>query len=292
MRPPAPGGVQVQGMSKVLVVEDDPQVRELVCDLLAAADLPAESAGDGVEALERLQEDHFDLVLLDIGLPRLDGLSVLERLPELDHPPRAIMMTGNDTPEAVLRAARAQACRYVTKPLDPHELVELVREVLELEPEDARIEVISSKPNWVELLVPCTLESAERSESFLSAIKSGAPPEVAEKVSKALHELVLNAVEWGGKLDPARRVRVVCIRTPRLILYRIADPGTGFQFEALNHAALANPPDQPAEHQRVRADMGLRPGGFGILMARALVDELLYNEAQNEVILIKYLDQR
>ncbi|HEY6293123.1 MAG TPA: response regulator [Terriglobia bacterium] len=277
-------------MSKLLVVEDDPQVRNLVCTILAAAGLPAESAADGVEALERLRQDRFDLVLLDIGLPRLDGLSVLERLRELEHPPRAIMMTGDDAPETVLRAAQAQACRYLTKPLDAHQLVELVREVLELVPEGPPIEVVSARGNWVELLVPCTIEAAERSESFLGAIKTGAPPEVAEKVSKAVHELVLNAVEWGGQLDPARRVRIVCVRTPRLILYRIADPGSGFQFDALTHAALSNPPDQPAEHQRVRADKGLRPGGFGILMARALVDDLLYNEAQNEVILIKYLD--
>jgi anti-sigma regulatory factor (Ser/Thr protein kinase) len=138
-------------------------------------------------------------------------------------------------------------------------------------------------------VLPCTIEAAQRSESFLEAIQRGVPREVADSIAKAVHELLLNAIEWGGQLDPTRRVRVCCVRTSRLILYRISDPGPGFQFDALTHAALNNPPDQPAEHQRVRADKGIRPGGFGILMVRALVDDLVYNEAQNEVILIKYL---
>jgi CheY-like chemotaxis protein len=276
-------------MDRVLVVEDDPQVRSVVCSILAAAGVSAETAGDGEQALDRLQGEHFDLVLLDIGLPRLDGLSVLERLQKFDKPPRTIMMTGNDAPEAVLRAARAQACRYLTKPIDAHLLLELVHEVLDLGPTGPPIEVVSARPNWVELVLPCTIEAAQRSESFLEAIQTGVPREVADSIGKAVHELVLNAIEWGGQLDPARRVRVSCVRTSRLILYRISDPGPGFQFEALTHAALNNPPDQPAEHQRVRADKGMRPGGFGILMVRALVDDLVYNEAQNEVILIKYL---
>jgi CheY-like chemotaxis protein/anti-sigma regulatory factor (Ser/Thr protein kinase) len=276
-------------MSRVLVVEDDPQVRSVVCAILSRDGLSLETAADGEQALERVQGEHFDLVLLDVGLPRLDGLSVLERLQKLENPPKTIMMTGSEAPETVLRAARAQACRYVTKPVDAHVLIDLVHEVLDLEPTGPPIEVVSARPNWVELVIPCTIEAAQRSESFLEAVQKGVQPEVADSIGKAVHELVLNAIEWGGQFDPARRVRISCVRTSRLVLYRISDPGTGFQFDALTHAALSNPPDQPAGHQRVRADKGLRPGGFGIMMVRALVDDLVYNEAQNEVILFKYL---
>jgi CheY-like chemotaxis protein len=214
-------------MQKVLVVEDDPQVRSVVCTILSTAGLSTASAGDGEQALERLQGEHFDLVLLDIGLPRLDGLSVLERLQKFENPPRTIMMTGSEAPETVLRAARAQACRYLTMPADPQVLVDLVREVLELGPTEPPIEVVSARPNWVELVIPCTIEAAQRSESFLEAIQKGLPREVADSIGKAVHELVLNAIEWGGQFDPARRVRVSCVRTPRLILYRISDPERG-----------------------------------------------------------------
>jgi two-component system, OmpR family, response regulator len=274
---------------KVLVVDDDQALRDLVCQALDREGLAAEGAADGMEALERVRLGQFDLVLLDIALPKLDGLEVLKRFRALAQPPRTIMMTGNGSTETVLRAATAQACRYITKPIAMHALVELVREVLELDVEGPPIEVVSRRADWVELLVPCTIEAAERSESFLEAVRSDLPPELRESLSRAVHELVLNAVEWGGRFDPNRRVRIACLRTSRAILYRIADPGPGFNAEALHHAAFNNPPDQPAGHQEVRADMGLRPGGFGILMAKALADELIYNEAHNEVVLIKYL---
>jgi CheY-like chemotaxis protein/anti-sigma regulatory factor (Ser/Thr protein kinase) len=276
-------------MSRILVVEDDSSVRELLCAVLANAGFSTEAAADGVEALERLESEPFDLVLLDVWLPRLDGLAVIERLRHFEQVPRVIVVTGDETTETVFRALRAQACRYLTKPIFPEPLIELVREVLASEPAGPPIEVVSARPNWVELLMPCTLEAAERAQSFLDVLKVDLPPGVAESVGRAVHELILNAAEWGGQLDPGRRVRIACVRTPRLILYRIADPGPGFRFEALTHAALNNPLDSPAAHEQVRAEMGLRPGGFGILMTRSLVDELVYNEAQNEVILIKYL---
>jgi hypothetical protein len=57
----------------------------------------------------------------------------------------------------------------------------------------------------------------------------------------------------------------------------------------LEHAAIAHP-DDPIEHVKVREEKGLRPGGFGLLMVRAKVDELVYNEKQNEVIFMKYLN--
>lgn len=73
-------------------------------------------------------------------------------------------------------------------------------------------------------------------------------------------------------------------------LYRIADPGEGFDVAKLTHAAVSNPSTDPFEHTRVREGLGLRPGGLGLLLSRALVDEVIYNEKRNEVVLVKYLD--
>jgi anti-sigma regulatory factor (Ser/Thr protein kinase) len=75
-----------------------------------------------------------------------------------------------------------------------------------------------------------------------------------------------------------------------MLLYRIADPGPGFSFENLVHAAAAHAPGAIA-HDRVREEKGLRPGGFGLVLIRAIADELIYNERQNEVVFIKYLDE-
>jgi anti-sigma regulatory factor (Ser/Thr protein kinase) len=102
--------------------------------------------------------------------------------------------------------------------------------------------------------------------------------------------LLLNAVEWGGRLDPNRKVRIAYVRSSRILLYRIADPGAGFNFKELAHAAAGQPAEEPFAHVSIRDQLGIRPGGFGIAMVRAIADELLYNEAQNEVLFIKYLN--
>jgi anti-sigma regulatory factor (Ser/Thr protein kinase) len=73
------------------------------------------------------------------------------------------------------------------------------------------------------------------------------------------------------------------------MIYYIRDPGEGFRLDNLPHAAISNPEDRPAEHMMYRMEQGLRPGGFGILLSRNLVDDLIYNEAGNELMLIKYL---
>ena len=65
--------------------------------------------------------------------------------------------------------------------------------------------------------------------------------------------------------------------------------GRGFAFEDLSHAALGNAPGAIA-HDAVRNAKGLRPGGFGLVLIRAIADELIYNERRNEVLFVKYLD--
>jgi anti-sigma regulatory factor (Ser/Thr protein kinase) len=113
---------------------------------------------------------------------------------------------------------------------------------------------------------------------------------VRESIAYAFRELLLNAIEWGGRLDPNRKVRIACLRSKRMLMYRIADPGPGFKIEELPHAAIAYGPGDPITHMQVRDEKGLRPGGFGLLTVRGSVDELLYNEKRNEVVFVKYLD--
>lgn len=277
-------------MKRILVVEDEEPLRRLLHELLAAAGFSVMSAGDGVEALEQLSREEFDLVLLDIWLPRMNGLEVLTHLRMQAARPKAVVITADGTPETLLRAVREQAYQYVIKPFEPKTIVELVSKALTTSPAPTAIEVISARPEWVELLVPCELDAAERIQSFLTGLKADLPDELRESVGQAFRELLLNAIEWGGKFDPSRKVRIAYLRGRRMLLYRIADPGPGFRPEDLAHAAVSNPPDKPSEHARVREDKGLRPGGFGILLARRMVDELLYNEARNEVLFVKYTD--
>lgn len=279
-------------MKKILVVDDEPGVREFFADALAVLGYAVQSASDGLEALEHTRRERFDLILLDVWMPRMTGLEVLAELRRGSDPPRVIVTTADGTPETLLRAIREQAYRYLTKPCPTATLVEAVRGALDAPASPPAIEVLSARPNWVELLVPCELHTAERIQEFLEHLKADLPAEVRQRVGHAFRELLLNAIEWGGHLDPNRKVRIAYLRAERMLLYRIADPGEGFRFEGLVHAAVGHSPEAGLAHVGVREERGLRPGGFGILMARAMADELIYNEAQNEVVLIQYLEAR
>lgn len=278
-------------MKRVLVVEDDRAVRRLLGEILSKAGYSVDAAEDGVEGLEKLGKKRYDLMLLDIWMPRMTGMEVLANLRNQPHPPRVVVMTADNAPETMISAVREQAYHYISKPFETRALLETVKTALAAKAEPAPIEVISARPDWVELLAPCDLDTAERIQVFLERLKADLPEEVRDSVGRAFRELLMNAMEWGGKLDPNRRVRIACLRAKRMLLYRIADPGSGFRLEDLSHAAVGNSPDQPLNHVKVREEKGLRPGGFGLAMTRAMVDELLFNESRNEVVFVKYLDK-
>jgi two-component system, OmpR family, response regulator len=279
----------LRSTAKILVADDDRTTRFAISSMLKKAGYTVTSVKDGTEALRKIQRINFDLAFLDIWMPGLTGLEVLAKARAGKSRPKIIIMTSDGTPQSVLQAVKEQAYEYLSKPFLPKEAVEVAQRVLE-QNAVASIEVVSAKPHWVELIIPCTREAAERIQSFLLKIETDLPEDVRVAIGMAFRELLLNAVEWGGKLDPNRKVRIAHVRSSRMLMYRVADPGPGFSFKNLSHAAVGQRDDEPFAHLQVRDQLGIRPGGFGIAMIRGLADELLYNEAQNEVIFIKYLN--
>jgi CheY-like chemotaxis protein/anti-sigma regulatory factor (Ser/Thr protein kinase) len=276
---------------RVLVVDDDGALRHAITSLLDQAGYNTDQATDGAEALRKLEQQPVDLLLLDIGLPGMSGLDVLAQTRTQSPPPRVVMMTADDTPEMLLRSFREQAYSFIRKPFAPRRIVEVVSDALAASPAASLpIEVISARPEWLEIIAPCSLEIGGRVREFVMQLDAKLPDDLRESVAHAFGELLMNAIEWGGRLDPTRKVRISCLRTRRMLLYRIADPGEGFDINRLTHAAVSNPDDDPLAHDRVREEMGLRPGGLGLVMTRAIVDDLIYNEKRNEVVLVKYLD--
>jgi hypothetical protein len=91
------------------------------------------------------------------------------------------------------------------------------------------------------------------------------------------------ATLWRSSVeDPARTVRA--------IVYHFRDPGAGFDRRTLSHAAQSSDAEEVVATALSRAEMGLRPGGFGMLIARQVADELVYNERGNEVLLVKHVE--
>jgi CheY-like chemotaxis protein/anti-sigma regulatory factor (Ser/Thr protein kinase) len=274
---------------RVLIADDDAATRHGVARLLETAGFEVSEAGDGLAALNAVQQQQFDLVFLDIWMPHLSGLEILARIRTGTNRPKVIVMTSDGTSETLLRAVKEQAYDYLSKPFPPRQAVEAAQRALSADADPA-IEVLSARPHWVELLIPCTREAAERIQTFIMKLEADLPDDVRETIASCFRELLLNAVEWGGKLDPNRKVRIASVRSPRMLMFRIADPGPGFSFEDLSHAAIGHPESEPIAHMSIRDDRGIRPGGFGILMTKAAADELIYNEAQNEVMFVKYFD--
>lgn len=276
---------------RILLVDDDPVLRHVLARLLLDAGHAVEIAVDGPDAIGRIDRGAVDLVVLDLGLPGVSGLEVLKHARALETPPLVIVMTSDDTSTTLLEAVRRQAYRYLRKPFTPSDVVDLVAGAIAAAPSAAlSFEVISATPEWLEVVAPCSLEMAERIQSFVMHLEADLPEVIRESAAQAFRELLTNAIEWGGQLDPTKSVRISCVRARRMLLYRIADPGKGFDISLLSHAAVSNPVDDPLRHFETREAQGIRPGGFGLAMTRSLVDELIYNEARNEVICVKYLD--
>ena len=277
-------------MSILLLAEDDDASRKVYRALLESEGYTVVDVSDGAAALDVLKNQTVDLLVTDVMMPGLSGIELLERARELHPDLRTIVITGSRTAEVALGALRNRACDYLTKPFHLKELAEAVHDVMSRNVE-AEIEVISDKPDWIELRVPCDLSAVEPIQRFMAQLHDNLPKDAREAISQVFREMLNNAIEHGGKLDRSKKVDVKYIRLKRAILYSIRDPGEGFKIGEIEHAAVANPEDNPFRHMQVRQEKGLRPGGFGILLASQVIDELIYNQRHNELIFVKYIDE-
>lgn len=149
------------------------------------------------------------------------------------------------------------------------------------------IEVLSGRPHWISIRLNCRMETADRVLQFVHEVYADLPEQ--EQLAMAFREILLNAIEHGGHCDPRQLVDVSLVRTDRSLVYYVRDPGDGFSADGLTTAAIGNPPDDPIRHLVHREEKGQRAGGFGLMLVRQLVDEVIYNEKGNEVLLIKRL---
>lgn len=116
-------------MSKILIVEDDLSIQTLLHDFIREAGYSVELASDGVEALAKYSEQDFDLVLLDIMLPKIDGYGVCEVIRQKSDIP-VIMLTALDNEENQIRGLDLQVDDYITKPFSMPVLMRKIAAVL------------------------------------------------------------------------------------------------------------------------------------------------------------------
>lgn len=120
-----------EALARILIVDDEFSVRDSLANWFQKDGYEVESAANANEALEHLEADHFDVVLLDIKMPGMDGMELQERIHSLEPETPVIMITAFASVETAVRALKQGAFDYVTKPVDPDELSHLVTRALE-----------------------------------------------------------------------------------------------------------------------------------------------------------------
>jgi DNA-binding response OmpR family regulator len=274
---------------QALIVDSSPEMNQLLDGLFEKEKWAIHHIKNNQDALELVRQQSYDLIITGERTTGHEDVDLLRKLRMIRPHTRLIILTDEFTPGDVLDSIREHAFSYFSRPFSTERFAEMIRIAMTEPSWDDGIEILSATPNWVRLGVRCDVVAANRLLQFYREA-SGLSDLETEEVATAFREILLNAMEHGGKFDPNNHVEVSYVRTRRMILCKVKDPGTGFSMEELKHAALANPPDQPFLHMEERENKGMRPGGFGILMSKKLVDDLIYNEKGNEVLLIKYLD--
>lgn len=115
-------------MKKILVIDDEPIVRTSCIRSLSPEGYEVKSASSGKEALELLEKESFNLVLLDLKMPDMDGIEVLKKIKDTWPDTKVVMITGYSTVETAVKTLKLGAFSYLEKPFTPDTLLETARE--------------------------------------------------------------------------------------------------------------------------------------------------------------------
>ena len=276
-------------MPRVLLIGRDEGMRQELAASSALAGCEILTAAGNVDAVLQVRVRAFDVVITDPETPVHDDLALVEVLRASRPGTKAIVLAPAAAPVEIIAAVRSQVFACFLAPFDVQELAGMTKRAIDVHDWRDGIVVESGLPNWITLTVSCQHVTAERLVRFMTEYRHDLEEEDRDNLMAAFREMLMNAMEHGAGFDPEKAVSVTAIRTDRAIVYHFRDPGTGFTAAQIERSALSNTDADPIGHLERRAVMGLRPGGFGILMAKQVVDEMFYNERGNEVLLVKRL---
>ena len=271
-------------MKKALIVEDDPDQAEMAASFLHLRHYGTMTAGDGATALSLASSYRPDVVLLDLMLPDVDGFEVCRRLrasQETFSTP-VIMVTALHGDPHRRRGIRVGADVYLTKPYGPADLFDAL-DLARDRHDDRRLERMHGE---IRIELNSSPSFLHEVNDFLVGLYRVTPlaADQIQHLQQAVLEIGQNAIEWGNRSRVDSLVRLDYRVFDDRVEIVIRDEGSGFDRANLSHAAT---PDDPLAHMDVREQLGLREGGFGLLITGGMVDEMHYNDAGNEVLMIK-----
>lgn len=270
---------------KALVVEDEQDTGDLLAEHLRRWGFDPTVLREGKPAINWVHHHKPELILLDLLLPDMDGFEICELL-KLERETNLIpvvMITALTSHEDRVHGLKVGANQYLTKPFTVDDLYRGIQNAFSW-----REEIRSQGMNGaIRFQLQSDTKYLEELNGLLSSIflYSGLSETQAKQLITAVRELGTNAIEWGHQKNVDLIVTVDYHIDDEKITISIKDMGKGFDPNKLPHAAQE---DDPVSHMMVRESLGMREGGFGIMLSRGLVDDLQYNEEGNEVRLIKF----
>ena len=274
---------------QVLIVEDDLGLGQLLAEHLRRWGYDPHVLNEGKDVVNWVRINMPEVVLLDLLLPDVDGFTICETL-KLDRETNLIpivMITALAGQQDKVHGLQVGANRYLTKPFATADLQRTIQEATAWK-EDLKKRGAKGEIRFQLVSDSKYLEELNHLLASLFLF-SGLTQQQVKQLITAVRELGRNAIEWGHQKQVDRIVTVDYQIDPQKITLLIKDTGPGFDPRNLPHAAH---PDDPIGHMMVREALGIREGGFGILISRGLVDELEYNATGNEVRLVKYFPPR
>ena len=275
-------------MGTALIVEDHPDQAKMVADFLRLRNYDPIVAETGETGLELARQHEPDIVLLDLMLPDISGFDVCRRL----RSDRAtmltpvVMLTAHDSPENRNHGFRVGANAYVTKPYGIRDLFDAITTACAWRVEMER----GSMHGEIHVELNSEITLLQDLNDFLMTLCQTTPMtnDQVMQLRQAVMEMAQNAIEWGNRHQTDRLVNITYRVYADHVEIIVRDQGKGFDRANLPHAAAA---DDPFSHLDVRDKLGLRAGGFGLMICKGMVDELRYNDTGNEVTLIKRFAQ-
>jgi anti-sigma regulatory factor (Ser/Thr protein kinase) len=280
----------VRARKRVLVVGENAELKRFFATDLVSDEIKLDSCSVPALALEKLAVHPYDL-LISCGEDAIsDDINLVYQIQSATTSSlKVIIVAPPTTPAELIEAMRAHVFSVFSVPFDHAALADMIELAIKVPLWTDGILLLSAKPDWIALKVRCSRVTAERLVQYGRELKIDIPDQQREAIMSSFRELLLNCMEHGGRFDPNLKVDVGYLRTPKVILYYLRDPGMGFDLSAVDHAVFSNPADDPLRHIAIRVERKLRAGGFGIQLAKELMDDLVYNELGNEVVIMKYL---
>lgn len=265
-------------MANILVVDDDEIVRQTLKRVLSRDNMRVTLASAAKEALGILKEKQVELIITDVKMPEMDGLTFLKKVKSDQAEIPIIVLTGFATIEMTKEALQNGAYNFITKPFEIEDILTIVKKGLTLKKEIVRNKEVAafakcafdveipSREDLLNGIIYCILEQAKLMD-FSQRI-------ITTELLMVLDEALTNALKHGNKYDSQKKIVVSAQISNEKIEIYIRDEGEGFDSVKLI---------DPLSAEGIEKNCGR-----GVFLMKSYMDEVAFNDKGNEVKLVKY----